>query len=96
MYKYAVNLSVVLTHNNSLLFFFLICSQDEPVMVSLNSSSFYSKGHENILDQGFLLGPSASAIFPSAVPPTPVSSIFITLKGINILINGKVFYIALL
>ncbi|KAM7423152.1 hypothetical protein PAMA_010940 [Pampus argenteus] len=47
--------------------------KEEPVMVSLNSSSFYSKGHENILDQGFLLGPSDSAIFPNTVPPTPMS-----------------------
>ncbi|CAK6958746.1 v-myb avian myeloblastosis viral oncogene homolog-like 2b [Scomber scombrus] len=47
--------------------------KEEAVMVSLNSSSFYSKGHENILDQGFLMGPSDSAIFPSTVPPTPMS-----------------------
>ncbi|XP_045932372.1 v-myb avian myeloblastosis viral oncogene homolog-like 2b [Micropterus dolomieu] len=39
----------------------------------LNSSSFYSKRHESILDQGFLMGPSDSAIFPSTVPPVPMS-----------------------
>uniref|UniRef100_UPI0037E87B18 v-myb avian myeloblastosis viral oncogene homolog-like 2b n=1 Tax=Semicossyphus pulcher TaxID=241346 RepID=UPI0037E87B18 len=47
--------------------------KEEPVIVSLNSSSFCSKRHENILDQGFLLGPSDSAIFPSTVPPLPMS-----------------------
>uniref|UniRef100_A0A4W6D4I6 V-myb avian myeloblastosis viral oncogene homolog-like 2b n=1 Tax=Lates calcarifer TaxID=8187 RepID=A0A4W6D4I6_LATCA len=31
------------------------------------------KRHENILDQGFLMGPSDSAIFPSTVPPVPMS-----------------------
>lgn len=44
------------------------------MLVTLNSSSLCSKRHENILDQGFLLGPSDSAIFPSSVPPLPVSS----------------------
>lgn len=48
-------------------------SQEE-ASVSLISSSFCSKGHENILDQGFLLGPSDSAVFPSSVPPTLVGS----------------------
>ncbi|XP_040014401.1 v-myb avian myeloblastosis viral oncogene homolog-like 2b [Xiphias gladius] len=47
--------------------------KEEPVIVSLNSSSFSSKQHENILDQGFLLGPSDSAIFPNTVPPVPMS-----------------------
>ncbi|XP_034542697.1 v-myb avian myeloblastosis viral oncogene homolog-like 2b [Notolabrus celidotus] len=47
--------------------------KEEPMIVSLNSSSFCSKRHENILDQGFLLGPSDSAIFPSAVAPLPMS-----------------------
>uniref|UniRef100_A0A3B4F733 MYB proto-oncogene like 2 n=1 Tax=Pundamilia nyererei TaxID=303518 RepID=A0A3B4F733_9CICH len=37
------------------------------------SSPLSSKRHENILDQGFLLGPSDSAIFPSTVPPVPMS-----------------------
>ena len=45
-------------------------------MVPLNSSSFCSKTHDNILDRGFLLGPSDSAIFPSMVPPVPVSLSF--------------------
>ncbi|XP_034724376.1 v-myb avian myeloblastosis viral oncogene homolog-like 2b [Etheostoma cragini] len=47
--------------------------KEEPVIVCLNSSSFCSKRHENILDQGFLLGPSDSDIFPSTVPPVPMS-----------------------
>ncbi|XP_054473015.1 v-myb avian myeloblastosis viral oncogene homolog-like 2b [Anoplopoma fimbria] len=47
--------------------------KDEPMIVSLNSSSFCSKQHDNILDQGFLLGPSDSAIFPSTVPPVLMS-----------------------
>uniref|UniRef100_A0A8C9ZG26 V-myb avian myeloblastosis viral oncogene homolog-like 2b n=1 Tax=Sander lucioperca TaxID=283035 RepID=A0A8C9ZG26_SANLU len=45
----------------------------KPVIVCLNSSSFCSKRHENILDQGFLLGPSDNDIFPSTVPPAPMS-----------------------
>ncbi|KAK9528541.1 hypothetical protein VZT92_012694 [Zoarces viviparus] len=47
--------------------------KEEPVIVSLNTSSFCSKQHDNILDQGFLLGPSDSAIFPSTVPPVTMS-----------------------
>ncbi|XP_060897386.1 v-myb avian myeloblastosis viral oncogene homolog-like 2b isoform X2 [Labrus mixtus] len=43
--------------------------QDDPMIVSFNSSSICSKRHDNILDQGFLLGPSDSAIFPSTMPP---------------------------
>uniref|UniRef100_A0A3Q1HTD3 V-myb avian myeloblastosis viral oncogene homolog-like 2b n=1 Tax=Anabas testudineus TaxID=64144 RepID=A0A3Q1HTD3_ANATE len=45
----------------------------KPITVSLSSSSFCSKRHDSILDQGFLLGPSDSAIFPSTVPPVPMS-----------------------
>ncbi|KAF3855751.1 hypothetical protein F7725_016474 [Dissostichus mawsoni] len=37
------------------------------------SSSFCSKQHDSILDQGFLMGPSDSDIFPSNVPPAPMS-----------------------
>lgn len=51
----------------------VVSPQEEPILVSLNSSSFGSKRRENILDQGFLLGPSDSAIFPTPVPPAPVS-----------------------
>lgn len=47
--------------------------KEEPVIVPLSSSSFCSKQHENILDQGFLLGPSDSAIFPAAMHPLPMS-----------------------
>ncbi|XP_036956701.1 v-myb avian myeloblastosis viral oncogene homolog-like 2b isoform X2 [Acanthopagrus latus] len=47
--------------------------KEESVLVPLSSSSFCSKQHENILDQGFLLGPSDSAIFPNAMAPTPMS-----------------------
>ncbi|XP_041811699.1 v-myb avian myeloblastosis viral oncogene homolog-like 2b isoform X2 [Chelmon rostratus] len=47
--------------------------KEEPMIVSLSSSSFCTKQHENILDQGFLLGPSDSAIFPSTVPPILMS-----------------------
>uniref|UniRef100_A0A8C3AEA5 V-myb avian myeloblastosis viral oncogene homolog-like 2b n=1 Tax=Cyclopterus lumpus TaxID=8103 RepID=A0A8C3AEA5_CYCLU len=62
----------VLTHPN------LSCPpfsrpQDEPVIVTLNSSSFCSKQHDNILDRGFLLGPSDSAIFTSTIPPVLMS-----------------------
>ncbi|KAM3877988.1 v-myb avian myeloblastosis viral oncogene homolog-like 2b [Diretmus argenteus] len=41
--------------------------------VALNSSSFCMKGEENVLDQGFLLGPSDSTVHPSSVPPTIMS-----------------------
>ncbi|XP_059185414.1 v-myb avian myeloblastosis viral oncogene homolog-like 2b [Centropristis striata] len=47
--------------------------KEEPMIVCLNSSSFCNKQHENILDQGFLLGPSDSAIFSSTVPPVLMS-----------------------
>lgn len=46
---------------------------EEPVLVPLSSLSVCSKQHENILDQGFLLGPSDSAIFPSMQQPLPMS-----------------------
>ncbi|XP_034023390.1 v-myb avian myeloblastosis viral oncogene homolog-like 2b isoform X2 [Thalassophryne amazonica] len=46
--------------------------KEEPSAPAL-ASSFCRKGHESILDQGFLLGPSDSAFFPSTVPPTPMS-----------------------
>nr|CBN80593.1 Myb-related protein B [Dicentrarchus labrax] len=47
--------------------------KEEPVIVCLSSPSFCNKQHENILDQGFLLGPSDSVPFPSTVPPIPMS-----------------------
>lgn len=47
--------------------------KEEPMLISVSSSPLSSKQHENILDQGFLLGPSDSAIFPSTVPPVPMS-----------------------
>lgn len=47
--------------------------KEEPMLISVSSSPLSSKRHENILDQGFLLGPSDSAIFPSTVPPVPMS-----------------------
>lgn len=50
--------------------------QEEPVLVTLSSSSFCSKQHESILDQGFLLGPTDSVIFPSTQQPIPASSTF--------------------
>uniref|UniRef100_H3CPG3 V-myb avian myeloblastosis viral oncogene homolog-like 2b n=1 Tax=Tetraodon nigroviridis TaxID=99883 RepID=H3CPG3_TETNG len=46
--------------------------QEEPVIAPL-SSSFCSKQSENILDQGFLLGPSDSTVIPNLVVPTPES-----------------------
>lgn len=49
--------------------------QEEPVTVPLSSSSFCSKQTENILDQGFLLGPSDSTMIPNLVAPIPVSYI---------------------
>ncbi|XP_037535077.1 v-myb avian myeloblastosis viral oncogene homolog-like 2b [Nematolebias whitei] len=45
--------------------------KEEPGTVSCHSS-FPSKRHENILNQGFLLDPSDSAIFPSTLPPVPL------------------------
>lgn len=59
-----------------LLLFFPVCvaRQEEPVLVPLSSLSVCSKQHENILDQGFLLGPSDSAIFPSVQQPLPASA----------------------
>ncbi|KAK7898975.1 hypothetical protein WMY93_019828 [Mugilogobius chulae] len=47
--------------------------KEEPMFISINSSSFCNRSHENILDQGFLLGPSDSAFFPSAKRMTPMS-----------------------
>ncbi|XP_028261994.1 v-myb avian myeloblastosis viral oncogene homolog-like 2b [Parambassis ranga] len=47
--------------------------KEEPMKSSLNSSSLCSKRHESILDQGFLLGPSDSAIFPSTATPVLMS-----------------------
>ncbi|KAI4826458.1 hypothetical protein KUCAC02_029905 [Chaenocephalus aceratus] len=47
--------------------------KEEPMIVSLSSSSFCSKQHDSILDQGFLMGPSDSDIFPSNAPPAPMS-----------------------
>ncbi|XP_008318775.1 v-myb avian myeloblastosis viral oncogene homolog-like 2b [Cynoglossus semilaevis] len=47
--------------------------KEENVMVPLNSSSFCSKRHDSILDQGFLLGPSDSAVLPSTAHPLPMS-----------------------
>ncbi|XP_037107525.1 v-myb avian myeloblastosis viral oncogene homolog-like 2b [Syngnathus acus] len=49
-----------------------ICIKEEPVRVDINSS-FCRKNHENILNQGFLLGPSDCAIFPSVVPSIQMS-----------------------
>ncbi|KAK5873052.1 hypothetical protein PBY51_013697 [Eleginops maclovinus] len=46
--------------------------KDEPMIVSLSSSSLCSK-QDNILDQGFLMGPSDSAIFPSTTLPALMS-----------------------
>uniref|UniRef100_A0A674E595 V-myb avian myeloblastosis viral oncogene homolog-like 2b n=1 Tax=Salmo trutta TaxID=8032 RepID=A0A674E595_SALTR len=43
---------------------------------SLNSSSFCMKGEykeENVLDQGFCLGPRESCAYSNPVPPTPMS-----------------------
>lgn len=46
--------------------------KEEP-MISLISPSFCNKTHDNILDQGFLLGPSDSAIFPGMMHLTPMT-----------------------
>lgn len=46
--------------------------QEEPVLVPLGST-FCSKQSENILDQGFLLGPSDSSVIPNLLAPIPVS-----------------------
>ncbi|XP_029630531.1 v-myb avian myeloblastosis viral oncogene homolog-like 2b [Salmo trutta] len=46
------------------------------VEMSLNSSSFCMKTEdkeENVLDQGFCLGPSESGAYSNPVPPTPMS-----------------------
>lgn len=50
----------------------IFCPQREPMAESL-SSSFCNK-QDNILDQGFLMGPSDTAPFPSSMPTVPVSS----------------------
>ncbi|XP_040926853.1 v-myb avian myeloblastosis viral oncogene homolog-like 2b isoform X2 [Betta splendens] len=47
--------------------------KEEPSTIHLNSSSFSNKQHNSILDQGFLLGPSDSAVCHSTVPPIPMS-----------------------
>lgn len=76
---------ISLLHNNihcylwfslSSFFFFVVyvAWQEEPVLVALGSSA--SKQHESILDQGFLLGPSDGAIFPSMQQPLPASFTF--------------------
>lgn len=57
-----------------LFFLVFVAWQEEPVLLPLSSSSVCSKQHENILDQGFLLGPSDSAIFPSMQQPLPASA----------------------
>lgn len=54
--------------------------QEEPVIAPLSSSSFCSKQSDNILDQGFLLGPSDSTVIPSLMAPLPVSLTFICNK----------------
>lgn len=46
--------------------------KEEPVIAPL-SSSFCSKQSENILDQGFLLGPSDSTVIPNLLVPIPMS-----------------------
>ncbi|XP_068598934.1 v-myb avian myeloblastosis viral oncogene homolog-like 2b [Brachionichthys hirsutus] len=47
--------------------------KDEPVIVSISTSPFRSQQQENILDQGFLLGPTERSIFPNALPPVTMS-----------------------
>lgn len=47
--------------------------QEEPVLVSLSSPSLCRRQQENILNQGFLMGPNDSAIFSSATAPAPMS-----------------------
>ncbi|XP_056886921.1 v-myb avian myeloblastosis viral oncogene homolog-like 2b isoform X2 [Takifugu flavidus] len=47
--------------------------KEEPVIAPLSTSSFCSKQSDNILDQGFLLGPSDSTIIPNPVAPIPMS-----------------------
>ncbi|KAM9408423.1 v-myb avian myeloblastosis viral oncogene homolog-like 2b [Pholidichthys leucotaenia] len=46
--------------------------KEEPISASF-SSLYCSRRQENILDQGFLLGPSDSALFPNTVAPVPMS-----------------------
>lgn len=53
-----------------------LSSQEEPATAPLSSSSFCSKQTENILDQGFLLGPSDSGVIPNMAAPFPVSFTF--------------------
>ncbi|XP_029908064.1 v-myb avian myeloblastosis viral oncogene homolog-like 2b isoform X2 [Myripristis murdjan] len=47
--------------------------EETSLSAPLNSSSFCTKREDNILDQGFLMGPSESTIFPSMTPPTLMS-----------------------
>lgn len=81
--KHVLRSSVHLTHPNPVCLLPFFRPQEEPVC-PLVSSSFCNKQHENILDQGFLLGPSDSAIFPSMAPPVPVSSTFILKRGVKV------------
>ncbi|XP_072307802.1 v-myb avian myeloblastosis viral oncogene homolog-like 2b [Eucyclogobius newberryi] len=46
--------------------------KEEPMFISINSS-LCNKSHENILDQGFLSGPSDCAFFPGAIHITPTT-----------------------
>ncbi|XP_053724564.1 v-myb avian myeloblastosis viral oncogene homolog-like 2b isoform X1 [Synchiropus splendidus] len=46
----------------------LFLLQEEPELISIGY-----KEHDNILDQGFLLGPSDSAMFPTTAPPMLMS-----------------------
>uniref|UniRef100_A0A672FE10 V-myb avian myeloblastosis viral oncogene homolog-like 2b n=1 Tax=Salarias fasciatus TaxID=181472 RepID=A0A672FE10_SALFA len=50
-----------------------VAALDVSLSAASSTSSLCSKRHDSILDQGFLLGPSDSAIFPSTVPPVPMS-----------------------
>lgn len=60
------------------------CIQEElSHCVSLNMSSSFCIKKDNILDQGFLLGPTDSAICSNMVPPTPMS------KEWEIVVCGK-------
>ncbi|XP_067097619.1 v-myb avian myeloblastosis viral oncogene homolog-like 2b [Osmerus mordax] len=58
--------------HKSILFEAKPCVKAESLSDSLNSSSFCSKREENVLDQGFIVGPSES-MHPSPSPPTPMS-----------------------
>ncbi|XP_028301742.1 v-myb avian myeloblastosis viral oncogene homolog-like 2b isoform X1 [Gouania willdenowi] len=53
--------------------------QEEPILVSLSSSALCHPKRENILDQGFLLGPSDNPFISNTVSSAPMSKEWMTI-----------------